>query len=63
MAPPYVEAEFVQGLLVTQVVPLLRETQAQETGNAEIGTACCAVQHRIAIFVPEQVGNTSDLNR
>ena len=54
IAPPDVEAEGVQGLLIAQVVPLLQETQAQKTGNAEIGTACCAVEHRIAIFVSEQ---------
>ena len=56
IAPADVKAESIQGLLIAQVVPLLQETQAQQSGNAEIGPAGSPVERRIVIFFPEQDG-------
>jgi len=56
IAPPDIEAEGVEGLLVTQVVPLLKEAQAENAGDAEVGTARRSVEHRVLILVPEEDG-------
>ena len=56
VAPPDVEAEGIQRLLIAQVVPLLQEAQAEQAGNAEIGPARGAIEHRVVIFLPEQDG-------
>ena len=56
IAPPDVKAEGIEGLLVTEVVPFLKETQAQKAGDAEVGPAGRTVQNCIPVFVPEQDG-------
>lgn len=54
--PSDVEAESVERFLITEVVPLLQKRQTEKTGNTEVGTAGCAIEHTVVIFVPEEDG-------
>ena len=56
IAPPDVEAEGVEGFLITQIVPLLEKAQAQKTSHAEVGPTGCAIEQRVLMFLPEEDG-------
>lgn len=60
IAPPDIEAEGVEGLLVAQIVPLLKKAQAEKAGDAEVGAARRAVEHGILVLVPEEDGKDLD---